>query len=101
MGARAARALSWVLAAVLTVGLVSGVLVVGILAITDRAFAVKDAMISNTVAQPTTPLRSGGPGSLIGWDTLGYQGRNFAGSGPTAQQISTFTGAAALEPIRA
>ena len=101
MGARAARALGWVLAAVLTVGLVSGVIVDGILAITDRAFAVKDTMTSDTVAQPTTPLRSGGPGSLIGWDTLGYQGRNFAGSGPTTEQISTFTGTAALEPIRA
>jgi uncharacterized membrane protein len=100
MGARAARALGWVLAAVLTVGLVSGVLVDGILAITDRAFAVKDTTTSDTVAQPTTTLRSGGPGSLVGWDTLGYQGRNFAGSGPTAQQISAFSGAAALEPIR-
>ena len=93
MGARAARALGWVLAAVLTVGLFSGVLVDGILAITDRAFAIKDTTTSDTVDQPTTPLRSGGPGSLIGWDTLGYQGRNFAGSGPTAAQISTFSGA--------
>ena len=101
MGARAARAVGWVLAAVLTIGLISGVLVDGILAITDRAFAVKDTTTSDTVARPTTPLRSGGPGSLVGWDTLGYQGRNFAGSGPTVQQISAFTKAAALEPIRA
>ncbi len=101
MGARAARALGWVLAAVLTVGLFSGVLVDGILAITDRAFAIKDTTTSDTVDQPTTPLRSGGPGSLIGWDTLGYQGRTFAGSGLTAAQISTFSGATALEPIRA
>ncbi|MEP6561433.1 MAG: alpha/beta-hydrolase family protein [Nakamurella sp.] len=101
MGARAARALGWVLAAVLTVGLVSGVLVDGVLAITDRAFAVKDTTTSDSVVQPSTPLRSGGPGSLIGWDTLGYQGRNFAGSGPTTAQISAFSGTAAMEPIRA
>ena len=71
MGRRAARALGWVLAAVLTVGLVSGVLVDGILAVTDRIFAVRDTTTSDTAVQPTTPLRSGGPGSLVAWDTLG------------------------------
>lgn len=101
MGRRAAHALGWVLAAVVAVGLFSGVLVDGVLGITDRIFAVRDTTTSDTAVQPTTPLRSGGPGSLIGWDTLGYQGRNFVGQGPTAGQISAFTGAAAAEPIRA
>ena len=101
MGRRAARALGWVLAALLTVGLVSGVLVDGILALTDRIFAVRDTTTSDTAVQPTTALRSGGPGSLIAWDTLGKQGRNFAGMGPTASQISAFTGTSALAPIRA
>ncbi|HEY5879711.1 MAG TPA: alpha/beta-hydrolase family protein, partial [Nakamurella sp.] len=101
MGARAARALGWVVAAALTVGLVSGVIVDGVLALTDRAFAVRDTTTSDTALQPTAPLRSGGPGSLIGWDTLGYQGRNFTGSGPTPEQIAAFTGQAAPEPIRA
>src|SRR6185503_19987705 len=41
MGARPARALGWVLAAALTVGLFSGVLMDGIFGITDRIFAVK------------------------------------------------------------
>jgi len=101
MGPRPARALGWVLAAALTVGLFSGVLVDGILGITDRIFAVKDTGTSDTAVQPTTPLRSGGPGSLVPWDTLGYQGRNFAGQGPTAAEITAFTGKPALEPIRA
>ncbi len=101
MGRRAARALGWVLAAVLTVGLVSGVVVDGILALTDRIFAVHDGTTSDTAVQPTTPLRSGGPGSLVGWDTLGYQGRNFVGEGPTATDIAAFTGTDAADPIRA
>ncbi len=101
MGDRAARTLGWLLAAGLTVGLVSGVLVDGVLAITDRAFAVRDTTTSDIAVQPTTGLRSGDPGSLIGWDTLGYQGRNFTGSGPTPEQIQAFTGAPAPEPIRA
>ena len=100
MGWRAARALGWVLAAAVTVGLFSGVLVDGVLAVTDRIFAVRDGTTSDTAVQPTTPLRSGGPGSLVGWDTLGYQGRNFVGQGPTAAEIGSFSGAAAPTPIR-
>jgi hypothetical protein len=37
-------------------------------------------------------LRSGGPGSLIAWDTLGRQGRGFTGRGPTAADIAAFRG---------
>jgi len=55
------------------------------------------------IEQPTTPLRSGGPGSLVAWDTLGYEGRNFAGGGPTAVEIAAFVGPGrtVTEPIRA
>ena len=101
MGRRAARALGWLLAAVVTVGLVSGVLVDGILAVTDRIFAERDTTTSDTAVQPTTALHSGGPGSLVAWDTLGKQGRNFVGKGPTAAEIGAFAGTPALEPIRA
>jgi uncharacterized membrane protein len=101
MGRRAARALGWVLAALVTVGLVSGVLVDGIIGLTDRIFSVRDTTTSDTAVQPTTPLRSGGPGSLLAWDSLGYQGRNFVGQGPTAAEISAFSGTTAPEPIRA
>ena len=101
MGRRAARALGWLVAAAVTVGLVSGVLVDGILALTDRIFAERDATTSDTAVQPTSPLRSGGPGSLVAWDSLGRQGRNFVGQGPTAAEIGAFTGTTAPEPIRA
>jgi uncharacterized membrane protein len=50
---------------------------------------------------PTSPLRSGGPGSLVSWASLGHQGRIFVGGGPTVQQLSAFNGAPAVEPIRA
>ena len=86
MGRRPARALGWVIAAVLVVGLVSGVIVDGIIGLTDRIFAIRDTTTSETAVQPTTSLRSGGPGSLVAWDSLGYQGRNFAGEGPTASR---------------
>lgn len=55
------------------------------------------------IEQPRTALRSGGPGSLVAWDTLGYEGRNFAGGGPTVAEIGAFVGAGRVvtEPIRA
>src|SRR5262252_5480827 len=45
-------------------------------------------------------LRSGGPGSLIPWDTLGFQGRNFIGKGSSVSDIGKFTGQPAKELIR-
>ncbi len=50
--------------------------------------------------QPTTALRSGGPGSLVEWADLGRQGRTFVMGGPSARAIAGFTGEPALEPIR-
>lgn len=100
IGPRAAGVIGWGLAFALTVGLVSGVLVDGILGLTDRIFAVRDTTTSADAVQPTTGLRSGGPGSLVSWDALGYQGRNFTGQGPTAADIAAFTGTPAKEPIR-
>jgi uncharacterized membrane protein len=53
---------------------------------------------------PTSPLRSGGPGSLVTWDSLGHQGRVFVKGGPSVDQLSKFNGtpvSAAVEPIRA
>ncbi len=100
IGARAAGVIGWALAFALTVGLVSGVLVDGILGLTDRIFAVRDTTTNEDAVQPATGLRSGGPGSLVPWDTLGYQGRNFTGQGPTAADIAAFTGTPAQDPIR-
>ena len=40
-----------------------------------RLFAGRPATAPG-VEQPTSTLRSGGPGSLVAWDTLGLEGRN-------------------------
>ncbi len=49
---------------------------------------------------PTTVLRSGGPQSLVSWESLGHQGRNFVAGGPTVDELTEFNGAPATEPIR-
>jgi uncharacterized membrane protein len=50
---------------------------------------------------PRTRLRSGGPESLVKWETLGHQGRIFVLAGPSVAKLTAFNGAPATEPIRA
>jgi len=50
--------------------------------------------------EPTSPLRSGGPGSTQPWSELGFQGQTFTAGGPTSADIETVTGKEAEEPIR-
>lgn len=101
IGHRAAKTTAWILAAALTYLVVSGVLLNGLVGIANQAYSVRDTTTPQGVHQPATALRSGGPGSLVPWDTLGYQGRGFSGSGPSQSDIATFTGRPAMEPIRA
>jgi uncharacterized membrane protein len=100
-GERAARATAWILAAGLTYLVISGVLLNGLVGIANKAYSLRDTTTPQGVHQPQTALRSGGPGSLVPWNTLGYQGRKFAGTGPSAGDIAAFTGRPAMEPIRA
>ena len=85
----------------LSIALLNGVVIKGTMSFLNRSFAaVNDEMDPNNPA-PTTPLRSGGPGSLVSWNTLGNQGRIFVAGGPKVEQLTKFNGAPAVEPIRA
>ena len=61
--------------------------------------AVNDETTADSTP-PTSSLRSGGPGSLVTWDSLGRQGRIFVSNGPTREALSAFNRAPAAEPIR-
>ena len=100
IGMRAARGIGWVLVVGLTYLVVSGVLLQGFVNLMNAAYGTRDTKTAEGIHQPTTSLRSGGPGSLVGWDTLGWQGRNFIGKGPTVSDLEKFTGRPATEPIR-
>ena len=100
IGPRAARGVGWVLVVGLTYVVVSGVLLQGFIGLMNQAYSVRDTRTAEGIKQPTTSLRSGGPGSLIPWDTLGWQGRNFIGKGPSVSDIEKFTGQPPMEPIR-
>jgi uncharacterized membrane protein len=101
IGQRAAKAVGWVLVVGLTYVVVSGLLLQGFVGLMNKAYSLRDTTTAEGVRQPTTSLRSGGSGSLIPWDTLGYQGRNFIGKGPASSDIEKFTHHQAQEPIRA
>jgi uncharacterized membrane protein len=49
---------------------------------------------------PKSPLRSGGPGSLVSWRSLGKEGRKFVAGGPRPSQLTAFSGRPAPEPVR-
>ena len=100
IGRRAARGVGWVVVVGVTYLVVSGLLLQGFINLMNNAYSVRDTKTAEGIHQPTTSLRSGGPGSLIPWDSLGWQGRNFTGQGPDGGEIEKFTGHPALEPIR-
>ena len=100
IGRRAARTTGWLLVAGLAYLVVTGLLLQGFVNVMNSAYSVRDTKTAEGVHQPTTGLRSGGPGSVIPWDTLGWQGRNFTGKGPSVSDIETLTGRPAMEPIR-
>ncbi|MEE1927787.1 alpha/beta-hydrolase family protein [Streptomyces sp. TRM 70351] len=94
-----------------TVGLLVSALVVtfgakdvvferGVVDLASHIAANTDQSTKEGVVPSDSPYVSGSPASLISWDDLGYQGRNFTGSVLSAEQISTFTGGEAMEPVR-
>ncbi|MDF2091099.1 alpha/beta-hydrolase family protein [Knoellia sp. 3-2P3] len=101
VGKRAAAATGWILAFTTVWLLVTGVLLDGLVTAMDQAFSVRDTSTKESTVTPTTALRSGGPGSLVAWDSLGREGRAFTGEGPAARDIEALVDRPAQEPVRA
>jgi uncharacterized membrane protein len=100
MPGRLARFLGGLALALIIWGLWSGVLVNTFFATANQIFAPRDTATNEGDVIPTSELRSGSPQSLVGWDTLGRQGRDFVSTGPTVDELDAFSGGGALEPIR-
>ena len=98
---RVSATIAVTLVVVLAIGLLNGVVVEYTMRALNKAFETVNREQSPDQAAPTTALRSGGPDSLVSWESLGHQGRVFIDSGPTVSELSEFNGAPALEPIRA
>jgi uncharacterized membrane protein len=92
IGVIAAVALFW--------SVISGVLLRAALRVADASFQEYDELIEPGTEPPTDALKTGSSASLLAWDKLGRAGREFISSGPTREDISAFSGRAALAPIR-
>ena len=82
------------------IGLVDGFLASQLLAFADRTASLTNGRTSVGAQAPFTPLRSGSPTSLVRWQSLGLQGREFIGYGPSSAELSAFAGGPVKEPIR-
>ena len=85
---------------VVIVTLVNGVLLRGFLAGASVVFQPQNTTTRPGVTQPIQVQRSGSTTSFAPWDSLGFQGRNFVGTGPDAGELAQLNGRPAKEPIR-
>ncbi|HEX6219628.1 MAG TPA: alpha/beta-hydrolase family protein [Acidimicrobiia bacterium] len=86
--------------------LVSAVFVFDVLVFGRLAGALSDAYLHATlsydddVSRPSLSTQAGGPGSLISWDGIGLQGREFVASARTRAELERFSGRPGRDPIR-
>lgn len=79
----------------------TGLLYPTLLGVANDAFAAVNMETEAGNNAPDSATHSGGPGSLVTWDSLGRKGREFVSSGPTADELTRFSGSPALDPVRA
>jgi len=84
----------------LLIMLFNGVLVRGFFTGANAVFQPQDTATPVGVSQPMLGEKSGSPASLAPWDSLGYQGRAFVGTGPHEAELARLNGRPAKEPIR-
>lgn len=90
-----------VLLLALTIALLNGIVVRFAMTTINNTFEAVNDEADPDIAAPTSSLRSGGPQSLVTWESLGHQGRVFMSAGPTIEELTKFNGRPAIEPIRA
>ena len=95
-----ANAVGLLLALLLFWSIANNLLISAAFRVLDSSFREFDSLIEPQRPQPTVAGRTGGPQSLVKWNELGRAGREFVASGPTAGQISAFTGRPAKDPLR-
>lgn len=66
----------------------------------DDSYAALDRKLPINMARPQDPLKSGSAQSLIPWETLGAEGRNWVLDPLDAQTIAAISGQTARDPLR-
>jgi len=66
----------------------------------DESYEAAQELFDKAPPPPAAPHLTGSAASLVDWASIGKPGRDFIDSGPTAEDISAFTGQPARDPIR-
>ncbi len=99
--ARLAGPVAAILVVVLGVELGNGVILRGLVAAASSVSGAANASTDRGIVAPRRAERSGSPGSLVSWISLGRQGRDFVARGPDTARLEAFSGVPAKEPVRA
>lgn len=92
--------LAFLVVVIVLVTVNNGVFWRGVQMVANSAFGAANGSTFPWTTRPTAPERSGTPESLVSWESLGRQGREFVGSGPSAENLTFFSGEPAQEPVR-
>ncbi len=79
---------------------VDGVLLRGVLRTVDKSYQQLDALIPDDMQPPTEIWQTGSPTSVLHWQDLGQQGRNYISQAPRAAEISALTLRPAKQALR-
>jgi len=71
-----------------------------LVAFVDTNYEAAQNLFENAPPRPGGSRITGSSASLVNWEAMGQPGRNFVTSGPSAADISAFSGRPALEPVR-
>ncbi len=97
---RVSHIISALLAVFVFWSVIDGVLVSSVLRMADRSFQQLDALIDDDLPRPDAPEQVGSAPSLLDWEELGRQGRNFVSTGPTGEALGDFFDASMPRPLR-
>ncbi len=86
--------------ALLVAVLANDVLFSGFVTTISDVSSVANSGTRPDVRRPTSAALSGGPGSLVSWESLGREGRTFTGTATTPARLTAFSGGGAVQPIR-
>ncbi|MCO6363775.1 alpha/beta-hydrolase family protein [Paracoccus sp. 08] len=97
---RQARVLGVLLTILVTYQVFSGVLVRNVVSSIDQSAQALDDLIPAEQIAPDRPWQTGSAESLVAWQDLGREGRNFVATTPDPQAIARVTGKPARQPLR-
>lgn len=98
---RIARVMAATVMVLATVFIANGVVAKYSMQFLNASFNNANEKTTEGSVRPTSDRRSGGPDSLVTWESLGREGRKFVSHGPTVDQLEALNGGYAVEPIRA